>query len=165
MTITYTYKLQGNGKDSWIKTVTEGQELISKEMFYGDINNIEPSAIVIGGNAINIYKKRKKLLIDKKTEELLIGGFTYNNTSFGLKENEKTKWLALSIAPITKYPINIVSKEGILLTLRNSIESDAFYNSAFDRARFIEEQGGILKYQVNQCTTTDQVDAVNDNRV
>ena len=87
----------------------------------------------------------------------------YNNYRFGLRENEKTKWLALFKAPISKYPITLVSKEGQALIL-TSITAENFYEAAFDRARLIEEQGGILKYQVNQCTTVAQVLAINDNR-
>lgn len=167
-TFKYEYKLQGNGADSWIVSVIDDRNnVIDKYMFYGDINSIDPTnAIVIGKNqqhTLDVYKKIKKKTIDLNTENLLINGFLYNNYRFGLRENEKTKWLALFKAPISKYPITLVSKEGQALIL-TSITAENFYEAAFDRARLIEEQGGILKYQVNQCTTVAQVLAINDNR-
>lgn len=104
----------------------------------------------------------RKSLVDEKTESLMVSGFSFEGKTLGLRENEKLKWLAISKTP-AKLPMNLISKEGQLISV-TALNVDTFYNTAFDRAAKIETDGGLLKYQMNQCTTIEQLNAIVDNR-
>jgi hypothetical protein len=128
---------------------------LKRKFYQGD----EPAYVI----SLDEAKFIKKNAIQEKTETLLYAGFTFDNKTFGLTSDESRKWLGLRLAQSSEFPINVVSKEGQIEQLNDSTVID-FYNAAFNRARNIEEGGGALKYQVNQCTTIEQVNAITDNR-
>lgn len=59
MTKNYTYKLQGDGRDSWICEEFEGEELINKYMVYEDPS--QNTLSLTNEQIIQLFQKFKDL--------------------------------------------------------------------------------------------------------
>ena len=148
----YTYKLQGDGRDSW--TVVEKDDngnIINKYMVYekpeGFANTIEEALEV------------KKDQIDSRTQELIFEGFNYPSNStnkWSLSINAQINWNNIPQLPQIVFPLEIQDMEGNNYNLEYSDRMN-FYYTAVNIKNSHLQSGNILKTQVSQLTTIQEI--------
>lgn len=112
---------------------------------------------------IDEYKALRKIEIKANTEILFDKGFIYNDLTFGLSDWECTKWLGISCAGESQFPIPVLSKERVFIDLTFDTAKE-FYDCAFSRGRLIEVEQAKLLYAIAQAQSIDEVKAVIDTR-
>jgi len=149
MTKEYTYKLQGNGKDSW--TVIERDDsnnIINKYMIYekpeGFANTIEEALIV------------KKDQIDKRTQELIFEGFSFAGLHWSLSINAQSNWSNLPKMPEFAFPLNMQDMDGTDYVLSYE-ERMNFYYTAMAAKNTHLQSGNALKTQVSELTNIEEI--------
>lgn len=104
--------------------------------------------------------------IDKKTQEIIAQGFTYNSKTFSLSANAQTTYLGMYNArSVLTYPITVNTIDDTdTQDLADETEVTDFYNAGVAAVRAALDGGTALKAQVTNATTEALVEAVVDNR-
>lgn len=123
--------------------------------YYGDEPEVEIN--------INDLKQQKIDQIDLNTQDLISRGFSFANLTWSLSGNAQLNWLGIKIADESKFPIALLSKEGIGFILPFS-ERDAFVDAAWNTKNSHLQSGSILELQLNALTTIEEVINFKDNR-
>ena len=145
----YTYKLQGNGKDSW--TVTEKDDdgnIINKYMVYEKPDGFAAS--------IEEALEVKKDQIDKRTQELIFEGFSFAGLHWSLSINAQINWNNLPQLPEIVFPLAIQDVDGNNYNLEYSDRMN-FYYTAVNIKNSHLQSGNILKTQVSQLTNITEI--------
>ncbi len=117
---------------------------------------------------LDIYKKEKFNQIDKKTQDLILGGYVYAGLRFSLSEDAQTNILALYATkddPVLTYPVtfNTLDDLGYYEAADASIITAMYYSALATKKGYLDS-GTILKNQVRLAATVSQVDLIVDNR-
>lgn len=117
---------------------------------------------------LNYYKAIRFSEINNKTQELINLGYVYNGFAFSLSEKAQTNILALYSTKDDVhliYPIlfNTIDDLNTFEAVDANIIADMYYTALATKKAHLDG-GTVLKNQIRQATTVDDVDAVQDNR-
>ena len=181
---TYTYQVGGinGGADvtRLFKEISDAGYNVSTVAFNNNATevNIESSAtqaqidaIVAaheGPDSLMCYKAAKYTLIDKRTDELISGGFQYASKIFSLSPNAQAKMMGINQIRNEQevvYPIRWNTKDdNDYYEIQNANDMKGFYLTGVGTYRYHVDSGTALKDQVRAATSKAEVDAVVDNR-
>lgn len=101
--------------------------------------------------------------IDLNTQELISKGFLFDNHTFSLSITAQINWSNILNIPDQMFPLNIIDKfENLyILNLNDKIN---FYYSALNGKNIHLQSGGILKTQIKNAQTIEEVNLIIDNR-
>lgn len=152
----YIYKKQGDGRDSWIVIEKDDNgNIINKYMIYE-----KPEGYA---KTIEEVLEVKKDEIDKRTQELIFEGFTFNNLRWSLSINAQINWSNLPQMPEFIFPLNIQDMDGINYVLSYE-ERMNFYYTAMAAKNTHLQSGNALKTQVSKLTTIQEILTFKDPR-
>lgn len=124
------------------------------------LNGIKPNTINdLGYQITNDYKKHLIDLQDKKTEDLILSGFTFDNNLFSLSINAQINWSNLLNIPQAMFPLNLSTKDDNIYILTFSNVQN-FYFTALGRKNECLQLGNAIKKRINESTTTEELDLI-----
>jgi hypothetical protein len=149
-----TYKIiTENNKTNIYYYIGENIEL--KEFFNGNIKDGYSKKI----ESLEDYKKQLIDLQDKKTENLILSGFTFDNNLFSLSINAQINWSNLLNIPQVMFPLNLSTKDDNIYILSfNNVQN--FYFTALSRKNECLQLGNIVKKRINECLTFEELDTI-----
>ena len=107
----------------------------------------------------------KKAAIDKRTQELIVGGFTFNNTEFSTSDSAQKNWMAIDqLRNDLPYPFAVTTKDDGEYSFADAAEVHGFALTALGAIEIHYASGRALKLQVSAATTQNELDAVVDER-
>lgn len=112
------------------------------------------------------YKTLRYNEIDKKTGELISGGFVYGTKTFSLSQNAQINISALNqTRDELTYPINYNTIDDTdKYDVVDAVDMHNMYLTALNTKKGYLDSGTVLKDQIRAATDKAQVDAVIDNR-
>ena len=114
---------------------------------------------------LTYYKHQKNMLIDEKTKELILSGFTYDGVVFSTSETAQRNWMALDqFKGFHTYPVAVTADDDSEYTFPDSAEVQTFVLTGMGAINSHYASGRTLKLSVNAATDIAGVDAVADNR-
>jgi hypothetical protein len=128
-------------------------------------------AVIAAHDALPGYKRRRCLVIDARTQELIAQGFEFPPSSgnrFSLSLAGQSKINGANQAredPAFVYPVewNMVDDSGTI-SITDAAMLHNFFLSALVTYRAVLDAGTALKNQIRVATSVAEVDAVIDNR-
>lgn len=136
----YTYKLQGDGRDSWTVTEYDSNGVVfAKYMVY---DRPEGYAGTID-EAIEIKSKQ----IELRNEQLILNGFVFDGHKWPMSESERENWSNLKNIPDVMFPLPMLDADlnEYSLTLA---KRDQFYLAALGCKYGNVQSGNNLKIQI-----------------
>jgi hypothetical protein len=121
------------------------------------------------GNDLEYYKNRKMDMIDEKTHEILNKGFEFDNNTFSLSQNAQLNWTGLQTAVNSglliesDFPYPITTAGDIIYDL-SWANLTAFTGTVLQTVQNELHAGRMLKKQIADAVTKEEVDAVVDGR-
>lgn len=113
-------------------------------------------------------KQAKFEQIDKKTNEIIARGFTWDGVLLSLSLPAQTRLngiYAMRDDPPGGYPVIWNSlDDNSFVTLNNAVDTTSMHDAAGDRLRTVVDSGTVIKEEVRQATTVAEVDAIVDPR-
>lgn len=102
--------------------------------------------------------------IDYKTGTLIAAGFSFADLRFSLSFNAQINWNTLKMAPETfTWPVEITCANNNAYELAQD-DLQTFWNAAKNTVKGYLDLGRILKKQVYDATTLEEIEAVTDTR-
>lgn len=158
-------------KDSIVGTQIDGDTVTI--YFANELSNDDKlllDNLVASHSILDIAKREKIAKIDARTSELIKTGFYYDGNHFSMSEAAQRNWIGLAAAKangLLQFPLPVSTVNETVYTIQNSDSCTAFI-SAFlmyqvDPTKPLA-QGRVLKAQVNNCTTIEQLNAIVDTR-
>lgn len=111
---------------------------------------------------IQDYKDYLNMLIDRKTEETIFSGFTFDGGLFSMSISAQINWSNLFFIPDDMWPITLSYKDDTgtyQLTLANR---QNFYGSALLHKNNALQNGTILKNTINNALTLEELQLINE---
>jgi hypothetical protein len=104
--------------------------------------------------------------IDRRTEELIHGGFTHSSIQFSLSHHAQQNLAHYeSVKATITWPLVMNSIDDMnSISLANQAAWDSFYSDAIARIKAIVDGGTTLKEQCRAATTAAGINAVTDTR-
>jgi hypothetical protein len=132
-----------------------GENIELKEFFNGNIKDGYSKKI----ETLTDYKNYLIDLQDKKTEQLIYSGFTFDNNLFSLSINAQINWSNLLNIPQQMFPINLSTKDDNIYVLDfNNVQN--FYFTALGRKNECLQLGNIIKKRINESLTIQELDTI-----
>ena len=126
--------------------VTIDDKEFYKEYFYSE-------------QTVEEYKKYLIDIQDKKTEELILSGFTFDGNLFSLSINAQINWSNLLNIPQVMFPLNLSTKDDKIYILNfNNLQN--FYFTALGIKNECLQLGNLIKKRINECGTTEELDLI-----
>jgi hypothetical protein len=105
------------------------------------------------------YKKQLIDLQDKKTEDLILSGFTFDGSLFSLSINAQINWSNLLNIPQQMFPLNLSTKDDNIYVLNfNNVQS--FYFTALGKKSEYLQSGNDVKKRINESLTIQELDTI-----
>jgi len=107
--------------------------------------------------------------VDIKTEKLILNGFTFDGKQFSLSIPAQTNWNSLKVAIFTGM-LNENNFPYTITTLKNDVyqlqweDTMSFFTTALGTGSQILMQGRILKGNIMEASSYDELIAIEDNR-
>ena len=130
-------------------------ELELKEFFDGNIR----AGYIKKIETLDDYKKHLIDIQDKKTEDLILSGFTFAGNLFSLSFNAQINWSNLLNIPSAMFPLNLSTKDDNIYLLRY-IDVHDFYFTALGRKNECLQLGNEVKKRINESTTNEELDLI-----
>ena len=110
-------------------------------------------------NTLDSYKKYLIDLQDKKTEDLILSGFTFDGNLFSLSVNAQINWSNLLNIPEVMFPLNLSTKDDNIYVLNfNNVPN--FYFTALSKKSECLQLGNDIKKRINECVNNEQLDLI-----
>lgn len=112
-------------------------------------------------------KSEKNKQIDRKTQRLILSGFTYASKTFSLSPSAQINWIGLKQSAdsgFLTYPVPVTTLGDQEHELLNAADVTAFYATGLSVIQGHLNSGRDLKVQVNAASNQTELDAVVDNR-
>lgn len=125
---------------------------------------LDGAAIVEYITTLSDYKANKNAQIDRRTRELIVEGFMFDNQTFSASIEAQKNWLAIEAAESKfTFPIKITTIDDQEYSLAQ-VDKDDFIQTGIDHVKGHIDSGRALKLDVNAAADKAAVDAVEDNR-
>lgn len=135
-----------------------GTEITNLQELDSIINNHSPEPSLIEVKAIKCKE------IKFKTNTLMNQGFAFDSNNFSLAGDAKLHWLSLkALQSLQSFPIIISTISGNEYELQET-NLNSFVGVALGTYKSYLDSERDLIVQVNNCTTIEQVEQINDNR-
>lgn len=145
----YTYKSQGDGRDSWVVVEKDDSgNIINKYMTYEKPDGFAAS--------IEEALEVKKNQIDKRTQELIFEGFSFAGLHWSLSINAQINWGNLPQLPQGAFPLPIQDVNGNDYNLQYADRLN-FYYAAVGAKNTHLQSGSVLKREVSDMQTIQDV--------
>ena len=105
------------------------------------------------------YKKHLIDLQDKKTENLILSGFTFDGNLFSLSINAQINWSNLLNFPQVMFPLNLSTKDDNIYIL-NFSNVQNFYFTSLGRKSECLQLGNDIKKRINESLTIAELDLI-----
>lgn len=112
-------------------------------------------------------KRKRCLVVDLKTRDLIVGGFDYDNSTFSSTERAQQKLTVLvGDADNIEYPLNIAQKDDTYPPYSVADKSSllAVFSAMRVHIQSCIDDGETVKAQIRDATTYAEAAAVEDNR-
>lgn len=137
------------------EVLIDGEKYDTIESFVNALN-IED---IKGFKTLDEYKKHLIDLQDKKTENLILSGFTFDNNIFSLSINAQINWSNLLNIPQQMFPLNLSTKDDKIYVLNfNNVQN--FYFTALGKKSECLQLGNDIKKRINESLTFAQLDTI-----
>lgn len=117
---------------------------------------------------LSYIKTQKKANIDRRTDSIIAGGFTFDSHTFSLSTEAQANWLGLVVAKDMLDYSNggyaVTTKDDQEYKFANSTAVVQFFATGIGYIAATVAAGRALKIQVDACTTIEQVEAIVDGR-
>lgn len=124
------------------------------------INGIKPNSISdLGYQSLSNYKKSLIDLQDKKTENLILSGFTFDGNLFSLSKNAQINWSNLLNIPSSMFPLNLSTKDDTIYVL-NFSDVQNFYFAALSKKNECLQFGNDVKKRINESKNIAELDLI-----
>ena len=115
-------------------------------------------------------KKLKNIAIDERTMELIYFGFDFDGHHFSLSDRAQGNWAGMigsigaGLLTVANFPLTLsdTSDSKYELTWLNAL---LFCGTAVATVKNRKGSGSDLKQLVNQCSTTEELNAIIDDRI
>jgi hypothetical protein len=156
-----TYEIEQNISGKFDITYTNG-DVITKE-FYSNADGSNKQEIksgyILKVNTLNDYKKHLINIQDKKTENLILSGFTFDGNLFSLSINAQINWSNLLNIPSSMFPLNLSTKDDNTYVLNfNNVQN--FYFTALGKKNECLQLGNLVKKRINDCINNEELDLI-----
>lgn len=101
--------------------------------------------------------------IDFRTKQLINDGFNFDGHIFSLSVEAQINWSNMLNFPDQMFPLNVIDRDDNLYILDLSNKMN-FYLSALNGKNMHLQSGGVLKTQVKNAQTIEEVELIIDNR-
>lgn len=145
-----------------------GGEFNGLKEFYGLSLNNPQTEIKIGYSPkisiddVDSYKKHIIDLIDNHSQNKIFEGFIYDNKRFSLSLSAQINWSNLLFLPESFFPVNLSTKDDDVYSL-TYVNVQDFYNAALNGKNTPLQEGNVLKQQVKNCTTKEELDLIKNS--
>jgi hypothetical protein len=106
--------------------------------------------------------------VDRRTQQLIEGGFTHDSVEFSLSENAQKNWnrlYSMLLSGTLVYPVSVSAKDiSVLYELADAAAVTAFYTAMNTTIESHLQSGRNLKAQIFAATTKAELDAIVDPR-
>lgn len=137
------------------EVLVNGNKHDTIESFANELNIKDIKAF----KTLDDYKKHLIDLQDKKTENLIYSGFTFDNHLFSLSMNAQINWSNLLNIPQVMFPLNLSTKDDNIYAL-NFSNVQTFYFTSLGKKSECLQLGNDIKKRINECLTIEQLDAI-----
>lgn len=114
-------------------------------------------------NNIVDFKEFLCLQIDKKTENTIFSGFTYNGNVFSMSLSAQINWGNLFFIPDVMFPLTLSTKDDAGTYQLTLAERQSFYGSALNHKNTALQNGTIMKQTINNCNTLEELIEINNS--
>lgn len=133
---------------------------------YGIINFILSELTITGEidyfNDFSSLKKKIIEIIDENTVLKINNGFSFANKNFSLSLSAQINWSNLLLLPGSFFPINLSTKNDDIYQLTyNNVQ--LFYSAALNGKNTPLQEGNILKQQVKNALTLQELQQIINN--
>jgi hypothetical protein len=133
----------------------DGENLELVEFFDGNIKDGYSKKI----ETLTDYKNYLIDLQDKKTEQLIYSGFTFDGSLFSLSINAQINWSNLLNIPQAMFPLNLSTKDDNIYVLNfNNVQN--FYFTALGKKSEYLQSGNDVKKRINECLTFEELNII-----
>ena len=111
--------------------------------------------------------EEKIVEIDKKTQEIIDKGFSYNGKVFSLSSNAQLNWLGLKLGDaenLVLFPVSITTKFDEEYKIIDKDEMKVFYGMGLGYVKSIVDAGRDLKISAKAATSIEELNNIKDNR-
>jgi hypothetical protein len=121
--------------------------------------------VIIDEEAVLEFEKLKKIeQIDKKTEQLISQGASFDNQVFSLSISAQTNWHVLKTLQASfSWPVEISTKNSGAYSLAEA-DLNNFVAAMLGTVKARLDSGRVLKVQVNAAQTKQELDSIVDSR-
>lgn len=159
-----------NTSQKYAGMILQPEQIYTVEHFeiprWQDDENLFPDILLNKVTVDGMDKKAyRNLLIDNRTQELILEGFSYSGEVFGLSQTDQNNWSGLkNDKDWQPYPLAITTKNNGEFIFENASEVFDFYVAGKTIVATHYGTGRALKLQINSSTTDAEIDAVMDMR-
>jgi hypothetical protein len=101
--------------------------------------------------------------IDVNTQQLIEKGFLFDGNTFSLSITAQINWSNLLNLQVQMFPLNVMDKYDNLYVLEYSNLHNFYYSALNGKNQYLQS-GGVLKTQIKNAQTTEEVNLIIDNR-
>jgi hypothetical protein len=137
----------------------------SQLIFDGTIN--PPSQILLESKWLEILKEDRNIEIDKRTDELILGGFIYNNILFGLRHADQMNWIGIKLASdsgMITFPFPVTTKDSSVYNLVSTADVAGFFGTGLSVMTSYMTGGRDIKVLINNAVDEIALNTIVDNR-
>lgn len=148
-----TYKLQGNGLDSWNIKEFDFDENQEEKLINAYVVYEKPTDYI---NTLKEAFNIKLEQIDSRTQELIFQGFAFAGLHWSLSIKAQINWTNLPKMPEFAFPLNMQDMDGTDYVLSYE-ERMNFYYTAMAAKNTHLQSGNALKTQVSELTNIEEI--------
>lgn len=108
------------------------------------------------------YKIFLKNLIDENTSNSIKEGFAFDSRVFSMSFSAQINWSNIMNVPDELFPLNVSCKDDTVYSLSLANKSN-FYLTALNFKNNLLQAGSALRFQVEACTTIEELDVIKDS--
>ena len=138
--------------------------------FHGLTGNEDLTEIIENHNPVSLdeYKVGKYQEIDNKTQILISQGFLFDGKLFSLSIPAQSNWTNIKankqdFIDLGAFPLGISCQDGSIYMLQEA-DVFTFWLTGMSTVKTHYNSGGILKEQVKNATTKEEIESIIDNR-
>lgn len=148
-----TYKLQGNGLDSWNIKEFDFDENQEEKLINAYVVYEKPTDYI---NTLKEAFNIKLEQIDSRTQELIFQGFAFAGLHWSLSIKAQINWNNLPQLPQTVFPLAIQDMNGVDYDLEFSQRMDFYYTAVAVKNSHLQS-GNVLKREVSDMQTIQEI--------
>ena len=149
-----------------VAVAPQGYDIMAIEAFnqYLADTTADRTAFMVQNIEIPKAKQDKKNEIDINTQAIIAKGFTFAGLNYSLSLTAQINWSNIPMLPDAAFPLQIQSQEGTIYHLELANRQN-FYLTAVNAKNTPLQSGHLLKVQIDQLGTLEEIYNFIDNRI